>query len=369
MGGPQLSPVIDCAVRVEWASQDELIGHLEPGWREYIGRPGTMKGGVGGKNISLSLAYHHPDGDYVAGGLETCAEPRRLAAALAKEISTAVLLPGRGMLIPADNNSVLTVQLCRAVNDWLADRWLSADSRFRGSVLVPNQLPNEAAAELRRCAGDPRFVQVLMVGNGLGKPFGHPIYHPIYEAAAEAGLPIAIHLGGDAVPDTLTHPTAGGLPATYTEYRVIGAQALMTHVVSLIGQGVFERFPALRVVVVGGGVTWIPPLIWRMDVNFNAFGREAPWLTKKPSEYFREHFLVAAQPLERPLSDGGRLRRLLASFRDMNRVLCFASAYPEQEMETPERVAAAMPPEWIRSVLFDNAASAYGPRVLAAVTT
>jgi len=82
-----------------------------------------------------------------------------------------------------------------------------------------------------------------MVGNGLGKPFGHPVYHPIYAAAAEASLPVAIHLGGDAVPDTLTHPTAGGLPSTYAEFRVVGAQALMTHLVSLIGQGVFELFP------------------------------------------------------------------------------------------------------------------------------
>jgi predicted TIM-barrel fold metal-dependent hydrolase len=211
-------------------------------------------------------------------------------------------------------------------------------------------------------APDGRFAQVLMGGNGLGKPFGHPVYHPIYKAAAEAGLPIAIHLGGDAVPDTLTHPTAGGLPSTYAEYRVVGAQALMTHVVSLIGQGVFERYPNLRVVMVGGGVTWIPALIWRMDTNFNPFGREAPWLTRKPSEYFREHVLVAAQPLERP-RELDRLRRLLASFRGIEKVLCFASAYPERRMETPNAIAEALPEEWQRAVFHDNAAAAYGERV------
>jgi hypothetical protein len=358
-------PVVDCAVRVEWASQEEVTEHLDAGWREYIGRPGSLKGGVGGKNVNLSIGFHHPDGDYVVGGAEACTQPEQLSKEVLRgNTVAAVLVPAKAMLTPADNNALWTVQLARAINNWMADRWLKVDSRFRGSIVVPNQLPSEAAAEIRRLASDSRFAQVLMVGNGLGKPFGHPVYHPIYEAAAEAALPVSIHLGGDAVPDTLTHPTAGGLPSTYSEYRVVGTQSLMAHVVSLIGQGVFERYPRLKVIIVGGGLMWIPALIWRMDNNFGPFGREAPWLRRKPSAYFRDHFLVAAQPLERP-REIARLHRALSAFQGMEHLVCFASAYPERDMETPSRIAAALPKDWHRLIFYENAASTYGDRLTA----
>jgi len=114
-----------------------------------------MRGGAGGKNINLSIGFHHPDGDYVAGGLENCTEPGRLATVLTPEIVSAILVPGRGMLTPADNNSLLTVQLCRAINDWMADRWLGADARFRGSILAANQIPEAAGAENSPTCGGP----------------------------------------------------------------------------------------------------------------------------------------------------------------------------------------------------------------------
>ena len=52
-----------------------------------------------------------------------------------------------------------------------------------------------AVAEIERWAGDPRFVQVLMVTR-TAEPPGQKQYWKIYEAAAAAGLPIGVHAFG-----------------------------------------------------------------------------------------------------------------------------------------------------------------------------
>ena len=89
----------------------------------------------------------------------------------------------------------LALAVCRALNDWTADRWLAEDSRLVGSILTPMHFPDRAATEIRRCAADDRFVSAMLPFNALGQPIGHPIYSPIYEAAAEMGLPIFLHAG------------------------------------------------------------------------------------------------------------------------------------------------------------------------------
>ena len=87
----------------------------------------------------------------------------------------------------------------------------------------------------------------MLMSSGLGKPFGHPVYHPIYEAAHELGLPIALHIGGEAAPQQGISPLAGGMPSFYSEIIAHTPQSMMTHLASLILHGVFEKFPGLRV--------------------------------------------------------------------------------------------------------------------------
>ena len=53
--------------------------------------------------------------------------------------------------------------LMRAVNEWTAHTWLDHDPRWRGSIVVNANDPAEAAAEIKRAAADPRFVQALLL--------------------------------------------------------------------------------------------------------------------------------------------------------------------------------------------------------------
>jgi hypothetical protein len=283
------------------------------------------------------------------------------AAAQDRGLAGAVLCPSNGLYVPSDNNAYLSVALCGAINDWTAERWLSDGAAHWGSIVTPNHLPDKAAEEIRRVGSNPRMVQVLLSGNALGKPLGHPIYHPIYEAAAELELPIAIHIGLDAPPDTPSYVTAAGPPATYSEYRVLGAQAFMTHVVSIMGQGVITRFPNLRFLLIGGGIGWIPWSLWRDDLLLSAWGRDIPWLDRRPTDYFRERFRVSTYQLE--LQSPVLLAKTIEAYDGFDEILCFASGYPASDSVTPAELERALPDGWGQRVLRDNVRTLYASRI------
>jgi predicted TIM-barrel fold metal-dependent hydrolase len=222
---------------------------------------------------------------------------------------------------------------------------------------VLNALPDDAAAEIRRDGGHERIVAVALGMNGLSRPFGHPAYHPIYAAAAELDLPLVIQVGCDASPDLLTTPIAAGLPATYAEYDAMSAQPFMGHVTSMILSGVFQLWPNLRLLLVGGGVAWVPSFLWRMDQQFRFTRRvEAPWLDEPPSEVFMRHVRLTTYSLETPRQPE-RLERLLRTLPEPESLLLYASGYPNVDGEPPESVAARLPAEWHDAVFGTNAAS------------
>ena len=61
-----------------------------------------------------------------------------------------VLYPTRFMHIGQIGNPPYAVELCRAYNDYLHDKFLTHDRRFRGMALLPMQDPSGAVKELRR---------------------------------------------------------------------------------------------------------------------------------------------------------------------------------------------------------------------------
>jgi hypothetical protein len=195
---------------------------------------------------------------------------------------------------------------------------------------------------------------VLLCANGLARPFGHPAYAPIFEAASELDLPIVIQPGGDQTVETASYPAGGGVPGTFAEFRTLAPQSLMTHAASLIGQGVMFRHPNLRFLLLGGGVTWVTPFLWRFDTDFKAFRHDMLWLKSMPSEVFREFFYVGTWPLNDANAGGSRLADYLEVDHDLGELICYASGYPDSEFADPEAVAHALPPEWRSKVLTSN---------------
>jgi predicted TIM-barrel fold metal-dependent hydrolase len=359
-----MTHVIDACVHHTWGSAAEVAAYLPASWQEFLGRPGTLPGGGGMMPISPEAPYRNPAGDKLAGAYPPEGGPpgstlSMLQAQLldATPIDRAVLAFDTGMLIPAHPNHHLGRELVRAANDWSIDRWLGGqDDRLYGLALVPNQLPDAAADEIRRVGRHPRVVGVLLGANGLGKPFGHPVYHPIYEAAAELSLPLVLRAGSEAPVDVLSEATAGGPASTYAEAHLLAMQPMATHVVSMIAQGVFVKFPGLRVLVVGAGVTWLLSVVWRLDNEFKALRREVPWLTGRPSSYFLENVRLTTYPLDR-LPGPGTWEAVFSALPDLERMVCFASGYPNWDTDQAAAVEQMLPASCRQAVLRDNAAA------------
>ncbi len=73
--------------------------------------------------------------------------------------------------------------ICSAINDWQIEKWTSQDKRLKGSIVVANEDGLAAAAEIRKRAGDPNFVQVLLLSRNV-EPLGQRRYWPIYRGGA-----------------------------------------------------------------------------------------------------------------------------------------------------------------------------------------
>lgn len=352
--------MIDGLVFHEWPSLAALAPYLDAGWRDVLLRPHDRTGPV---NVRTPMLYANPLGAkartaYPESGPAGSSFELLQRQVLARSgIERVVLGYDDGLAASAFPNYYIARAVVRAANDWTREEWLARDERLGGLVLICSALPEDAAAEIRRSGADARFVGVAMGGNGLGRPFGHPVYHPIYKAASEMGLPIVLQLGSDSMADQGT-PVGGGLPATFAAYRALGMQGHMSHLASLIVQGVFQLFSDLKVLIVGGGAAWIPGYLWRLDNQYKQVDQEAPWLERLPSEYFMSHVRVATHSLEKPPAPGA-LGRVLGTLAEPERLLVYSSCYPDSDSEDPEQVSARLPQDWRPRVLRDNALELY----------
>lgn len=293
-----------------------------------------------------------PDG----GGPGT--DPDFLRKQLLEEygIAHAILLPRAFCNLHPDPD--MGTAIAAAYNDWLAETWLgryNADGAFKGSITVAHQDPSAAAREIERWAGHPHFVQV-MTDSGARAPFGQRQYHPIYEACARHDLPFAIHPGTDGMGINL-QPTPG-FPTHYIEWHTCLSLAFQSHLVSLLTEGVFEKYPAFRVVLVEGGVAWAPGLLWRLDAEWKALRTEVPWVKKLPSAYLRDHVRFTSQPLERPEDDKHLLATLEAM--DAEHLLMFSSDYPHWDFDSPTTAFPRLPDAMHRRIFEINAREWYG---------
>jgi predicted TIM-barrel fold metal-dependent hydrolase len=349
--------MIDCDVHQNFNSLHELVPWLDPAFRDYV-----EVGGYTGYQLP-NYPWVHPSGfmmgDAVpgSGGVPgSDYETMREQLLDRFDVEHAVLTGEDILNVSCMAHPQFASALATAHNRWLLDEWLPRDARLRGSLVVATQDADAAAREIRARGAEDGIVQVI-VACGARSGYGDPHFAPIFDAAVELGLPVAMHVGAEGLAVN-PPPTATGYPAYYLEWHTLLIQSAMSHVVSLIVHGVFERLPELRVVVIEAGVAWLPAVLWRLDANWKALRSETPWVKRLPSEQAREHLRFTTQPLEQPKRKS-QLSAVLEAVDGLEDMLMFATDYPHWDFDAPRVVEPRIPESWREKVMSENARALY----------
>jgi predicted TIM-barrel fold metal-dependent hydrolase len=343
--------VIDVDVHNEQNDSD-LLPYLAEPWRSRVAATGIGYSGSG---------YYSPVGvmkkDAIPpGGGKAGSDPDLMIKQLLEDYNVEYcVLTGVVYNISTTHDADFAAVICSAYNDFLADKWLGKHKAFKGALAVATQDPYLAAREIDRMGGHPDFVEV-MISSAARAPLGQRQFHPIYEAAERNGLPVALHPGAEGGGGS-TAPTAAGYPSRYIEWHTCLSQMFMAHLVSMVCEGVFEKFPRLKVVLTEGGIAWLPHLMWRLDKNYKALRSTVPWLKKMPSQYIREHCYLTTQPIEEP--DNPQHLIDLFNMIDAENMILYSSDYPHWDFDSPDMILRRLKPEAKRKIFYENAKSLY----------
>ena len=214
----------------------------------------------------------------------------------------------------------------------------------------PPSTPTTRSREIERIGDDGRFVQVLLPVR-TDAPYGNKRYHRIYEAAPARGLPIGLHAWGRPG----QAPTPTGFTFSYLEDYLSNPIIAQSHVVSLVSEGVFERFPDLRVSLMECGWAWLPALCWRFDKDWKGIWREVPWVKDKPSDYVRRHVRATTEPSHLVPRGPGHVTELLDMIGTES--LMYSSDFPHDHGGTSKALYDALDDDGSRRVFSENAAA------------
>ncbi len=194
----------------------------------------------------------------------------------------------------------------RAINRYLASEW---KFNYRDRIFTPPFIslasPEHAVAELEAVLRDeaPRMIQISS-GPAIHRSPFRPELDPFWARLNEAGIHVCTHLAnvtfyarqGEAWDER--ECMLGDMDAFQWVFYY-GDRPAMEMVGAAILQGLFARYPNIRMLLSEQGALWVPYLVRKLDHAY-LMGRRATWgkLAQRPSETFRERCIVAPFPEE-----------------------------------------------------------------------
>ena len=168
--------------------------------------------------------------------------------------------------------------------------------------------------------------------------------------------PIGIHAGS-----SFRHPpSALGWPSYYLEDYVSHSQGFAAALNSLVTEGVFVKFPGLKVVLIESGVTWLPASLWRLDKTWRGVRSETPWLEQLPTETVREPCAPDTAAVRRAANRTAT--QTLLEQLGSDRMLLFSSDYPHWHFDGDEALPPGLPADLMQKICVENPLETY-PRL------
>ncbi len=251
-------------------------------------------------------------------------------------------------------------EMCRIYNDWLVDFCRGSSGRLYGLASVYYTDVDATVREVRRIAEHRKsgIVGVNLAMSRETRPLWHPSWEPLWRALSESNLPLHIHCFR-SLPLTLEEIDVVGQAkraAFFTSVTGFQMASLVHPLAALIGSGVLERYPDLRVVLGESGLGWLPYALERMDHEFKGRFQDLE-LKLRPSEYWRRQCKAVFQ--------NDRVGIRLIDELGVE-TLMWGNDYPHSDGTWPEssKVFAeqfhALPANVVRAITCENAGRFYG---------
>ena len=262
----------------------------------------------------------------------------------------------------------LAAAVCRAHNNYVADRCRKAPDRLKGIAIVPLQDPTAAVDEMRRALKELDLVAVTIPGIVGNKPLHSPEFYPFFKAANDLDCPIGCH----AVTGMHCTPWADCFTDFFSTHVTAMPFSMMVALMSVIRMGIMETLPNLRFAFLEVDATWLH--YWSNWVNRHVkdsprvssgyhlergWGEEPyllPDTSRDPMEYIQSGRFLSGY------SEHEDLRYLIDHLG--SKTFMYASDYPhgdtEWERVKETRSLDTLTGEEKNAILGDNAARFYG---------
>ncbi len=268
-----------------------------------------MLGGLGGMGKTLEeLALASLSGRYAEHAPAAAVDPTARLALLDREgISHAILYPSLGLQWEAEiRDADYALSQCRAYNRWIEEFCAGSGGRLVPIAHLSLGDATAAAAELRRAVAAGARGGFLLPFTLSGLPHGHPEHDPLWAAACDLDVPVAIHTGIDPPGRSLHHRFDGlswpeAVPAGIWYLQLMFTQAVQQAFSTFFQFATFDRFPALKLVVLEAGAGWVGAWLDRMDGFYGGPLRVTMSLAERPSAYVRRQCWISGDPDERSL--------------------------------------------------------------------
>ena len=249
----------------------------------------------------------------------------------------------------------LEAGMFRAYHRWMEAYCGKFPHRLGGVICASGRDINSAVEEIKRW-GKSRWAWGVLPYAPYGMPLDHPDFEPVWAAAAEHDLAITLHTF------TVMPPYAPGGTDNWENLFLQRSASHpwcgMRNMASLIGSGLMDRYPKLRIGTLEAGHGWLPFWMARIDEHARTIRSEIPELKMLPSEYVLSGRYF--QSIEIP--EGIKLTSAVIDLVGED-VLMYASDYPHGESHFPESVGLVLDWDMSRArkqkLFWDNAIKLY----------
>jgi len=336
--GPRLIELEDGTEQWKYAG----ITAGAPGLSAVAGKPWNERSNEPTRFDEMRAAYTDP--------------AARLADLDEDGVATQVLFPsyarfaGARFLVGDDRE--LALACVQAYNDYALEEWQDfAPGRYIPLTIVPLWDVELAVTELQRAlAKGSHGLTMPDAPSMLGLPsYRSGYWEPLLALIEESGIPVCMHFGASGVTPKLS------ADAPQAAQAAVFPVTVMSSLTELVLSPVFERHPALNVVLSESGIGWIPYMSQRLDQvweHYRYYQLDDKLPGERPSEVVKRNIFSCF--IDDPI--GIELRHTMGVSH-----LMWESDYPHPDSLYPHsrsnavRVMADVPDDEVEQIMAGNA--------------